>query len=167
MALGGGTSSISCFTFCLISFYFIEMLFLTSFCFSWSHPSPTVLVPALRTVGNIVTGDDSQTQVLTLVYNTNDVLLIYNFLVWDFFPAVLLYSCFFFFLIYLLLWCHFLVTYLTDLVGVGLCMWRNFTKLNSKFSILFYWRDYWMNGVGSVWFALIILVFVVWLLLSK
>ncbi|GMN44058.1 hypothetical protein TIFTF001_013260 [Ficus carica] len=27
-----------------------------------SHPSPTVLVPALRTVGNIVTGDDTQTQ---------------------------------------------------------------------------------------------------------
>lgn len=26
------------------------------------HPSPTVLVPALRTIGNIVTGDDSQTQ---------------------------------------------------------------------------------------------------------
>ncbi|KAJ0035228.1 hypothetical protein Pint_24298 [Pistacia integerrima] len=26
------------------------------------HPSPTVLVPALRTVGNIVTGDDTQTQ---------------------------------------------------------------------------------------------------------
>ncbi|XP_062081239.1 importin subunit alpha-4-like [Humulus lupulus] len=26
------------------------------------HPSPTVLVPALRTVDNIVTGDDSQTQ---------------------------------------------------------------------------------------------------------
>ncbi|CAN6895337.1 unnamed protein product, partial [Brassica oleracea] len=26
-----------------------------------SHPSPTVLIPALRTVGNIVTGDDSQT----------------------------------------------------------------------------------------------------------
>ncbi|XP_073272597.1 importin subunit alpha-4-like [Primulina huaijiensis] len=26
------------------------------------HPSPTVLVPALRTVGNIVTGDDGQTQ---------------------------------------------------------------------------------------------------------
>ncbi|KAF3574087.1 hypothetical protein F2Q69_00060527 [Brassica cretica] len=25
------------------------------------HPSPTVLIPALRTVGNIVTGDDSQT----------------------------------------------------------------------------------------------------------
>ncbi|KAL2231279.1 UNVERIFIED_CONTAM: Importin subunit alpha [Sesamum indicum] len=26
------------------------------------HPSPTVLIPALRTVGNIVTGDDLQTQ---------------------------------------------------------------------------------------------------------
>lgn len=26
------------------------------------HPSPKVLIPALRTVGNIVTGDDSQTQ---------------------------------------------------------------------------------------------------------
>ncbi|KAG5525478.1 hypothetical protein RHGRI_031955 [Rhododendron griersonianum] len=30
--------------------------------FSASHPSPTVLIPALRTVGNIVTGDDAQTQ---------------------------------------------------------------------------------------------------------
>lgn len=28
-----------------------------------SHQSPSVLVPALRTVGNIVTGDDMQTQV--------------------------------------------------------------------------------------------------------
>lgn len=28
-----------------------------------SHPSPSVLIPALRTVGNIVTGDDMQTQV--------------------------------------------------------------------------------------------------------
>ncbi|KAE8671275.1 Importin subunit alpha-1 [Hibiscus syriacus] len=27
-----------------------------------SHPSPTVLIPALRTVGNIVSGDDTQTQ---------------------------------------------------------------------------------------------------------
>jgi hypothetical protein len=27
-----------------------------------SHPSATVLIPALRTVGNIVTGDDAQTQ---------------------------------------------------------------------------------------------------------
>jgi hypothetical protein len=29
-----------------------------------SHPSPSVLIPALRTVGNIVTGDDLQTQVI-------------------------------------------------------------------------------------------------------
>ncbi|KHN03948.1 Importin subunit alpha [Glycine soja] len=28
------------------------------------HPSPSVLIPALRTVGNIVTGDDLQTQVI-------------------------------------------------------------------------------------------------------
>ncbi|KAL0420090.1 UNVERIFIED_CONTAM: Importin subunit alpha-1a [Sesamum radiatum] len=28
------------------------------------HPSPSVLIPALRTVGNIVTGDDTQTQVI-------------------------------------------------------------------------------------------------------
>ncbi|CAI7931342.1 unnamed protein product [Closterium sp. NIES-54] len=28
------------------------------------HPSPSVLIPALRTVGNIVTGDDHQTQVI-------------------------------------------------------------------------------------------------------
>jgi hypothetical protein len=29
------------------------------------HPSPSVLIPALRTVGNIVTGDDLQTQVIS------------------------------------------------------------------------------------------------------
>ncbi|TYH10059.1 hypothetical protein ES288_A07G147800v1 [Gossypium darwinii] len=29
---------------------------------SCCHPSPTVLIPALRTVGNIVSGDDIQTQ---------------------------------------------------------------------------------------------------------
>ncbi|GAA0185192.1 transporter [Lithospermum erythrorhizon] len=29
-----------------------------------AHPSPSVLIPALRTVGNIVTGDDGQTQVM-------------------------------------------------------------------------------------------------------
>ncbi|MCI04376.1 importin subunit alpha-1-like, partial [Trifolium medium] len=29
------------------------------------HPSPSVLIPAVRTVGNIVTGDDTQTQVVT------------------------------------------------------------------------------------------------------
>ena len=28
------------------------------------HQSPSVLVPALRTVGNIVTGDDMQTQII-------------------------------------------------------------------------------------------------------
>ncbi|XP_020967499.1 importin subunit alpha-2 [Arachis ipaensis] len=28
------------------------------------HPSPSVLIPALRTVGNIVTGDDMQTQII-------------------------------------------------------------------------------------------------------
>ncbi|XP_047316639.1 importin subunit alpha-like isoform X2 [Impatiens glandulifera] len=28
------------------------------------HPSPSVLIPALRTVGNIVTGDDVQTQIM-------------------------------------------------------------------------------------------------------
>lgn len=28
------------------------------------HPSPSVLIPALRTVGNIVTGDDLQTQII-------------------------------------------------------------------------------------------------------
>ncbi|MCI18642.1 importin subunit alpha-1-like, partial [Trifolium medium] len=27
------------------------------------HPSPEVLIPALRTLGNIVIGDDMQTQV--------------------------------------------------------------------------------------------------------
>lgn len=27
-----------------------------------SHPSPSVLIPSLRTIGNIVTGDDLQTQ---------------------------------------------------------------------------------------------------------
>ena len=32
-------------------------------CCLLSHPSPSVLIPALRTVGNIVTGDDVQTQV--------------------------------------------------------------------------------------------------------
>lgn len=31
--------------------------------FFCSHASPSVLIPALRTVGNIVTGDDMQTQV--------------------------------------------------------------------------------------------------------
>lgn len=38
--------------------------FLLKLCLFSSHPSPSVLIPALRTVGNIVTGDDLQTQVL-------------------------------------------------------------------------------------------------------
>jgi len=33
-------------------------------CMLFRHPSPSVLIPALRTVGNIVTGDDMQTQVM-------------------------------------------------------------------------------------------------------
>lgn len=39
------------------------------------HPSPSVLIPALRTVGNIVTGDDMQTQVLTFGASFVAVLL--------------------------------------------------------------------------------------------
>ncbi|MCL7032622.1 hypothetical protein MKW94_017421 [Papaver nudicaule] len=31
---------------------------------AFRHPSPSVLIPALRTVGNIVTGDDMQTQII-------------------------------------------------------------------------------------------------------
>jgi hypothetical protein len=46
-------------------------MLLTKYCFFFfsflSHPSPTVLIPALRTVGNIVTGDDGQTQVWTII----------------------------------------------------------------------------------------------------
>lgn len=50
------------------------MLFLYLWYFAFdSHPSPTVLIPALRTVGNIVTGDDSQTQVY-LTYNILQLL---------------------------------------------------------------------------------------------
>jgi hypothetical protein len=42
--------------------------------FLFRHPSASVLIPALRTVGNIVTGDDMQTQVnsigkLDLLFN--------------------------------------------------------------------------------------------------
>lgn len=42
----------------------IAMYLRLIFFFTFSHPSPSVLIPALRTVGNIVTGDDMQTQVL-------------------------------------------------------------------------------------------------------
>ncbi|KAI3448515.1 hypothetical protein Pfo_005180 [Paulownia fortunei] len=38
------------------------------------HPSPSVLIPALRTVGNIVTGDDIQTQYI-ISYNALPCLL--------------------------------------------------------------------------------------------
>ncbi|XVF38901.1 hypothetical protein REPUB_Repub20aG0142900 [Reevesia pubescens] len=41
------------------------------------HPSQTVLVPALRTIGNIVTGDDSQTQV---VIDNQGLLCLYKFI---------------------------------------------------------------------------------------
>ncbi|ESQ35942.1 hypothetical protein EUTSA_v10007310mg [Eutrema salsugineum] len=41
------------------------------------HPSPTVLIPALRTVGNIVTGDDSQTQ---FIINSGVLPHLYNLL---------------------------------------------------------------------------------------
>ena len=51
-------------------------------CGAWRrHTSPSVLVPALRTVGNIVTGNDYQTQVrsdnvfvmaVIIVYTHND-----------------------------------------------------------------------------------------------
>lgn len=38
------------------------------------HPSPSVLIPALRTVGNIVTGDDMQTQVFSSKISYSSVL---------------------------------------------------------------------------------------------
>lgn len=41
------------------------------------HPSPSVLIPALRTVGNIVTGDDMQTQVLRSIISHNSLFSIY------------------------------------------------------------------------------------------
>ncbi|KAG6531970.1 hypothetical protein ZIOFF_005807 [Zingiber officinale] len=39
------------------------------------HPSPSVLIPALRTVGNIVTGDDLQTQALSEFFVINNQAL--------------------------------------------------------------------------------------------
>lgn len=44
----------------------------TKLYFLCSHPSPTVLIPALRTVGNIVTGDDIQTQVTIISSHSYD-----------------------------------------------------------------------------------------------
>jgi hypothetical protein len=37
------------------------------------HPAPSVLIPALRTVGNIVTGDDMQTQVLSSIISRSSL----------------------------------------------------------------------------------------------
>lgn len=45
----------------------------------FSHPSPSVLIPALRTVGNIVTGDDIQTQVLLRMFCQSCWLISYPF----------------------------------------------------------------------------------------
>lgn len=44
-----------------------------------SHPSPSVLIPALRTVGNIVTGDDMQTQVWLRMFYHSYWLMCYLF----------------------------------------------------------------------------------------
>ena len=59
---------------CVVSNY----LYLGPELLSWilvSHPSPSVLIPALRTVGNIVTGDDMQTQVLTTSKTSENILV--------------------------------------------------------------------------------------------
>jgi hypothetical protein len=37
------------------------------------HQAPSVLIPALRTVGNIVTGDDMQTQVLSSIISRSSL----------------------------------------------------------------------------------------------
>jgi hypothetical protein len=47
----------------LLMFIIVNDLLSIYLGFFYSHPSPSVLIPALRTVGNIVTGDDIQTQV--------------------------------------------------------------------------------------------------------
>lgn len=49
------------------SFSIVVQFLLTKIRFG-RHPSATVLIPALRTVGNIVTGDDAQTQVEGTMY---------------------------------------------------------------------------------------------------
>jgi len=69
-----GASSVCILLWCsfLLSFsvvfFWFELLKYASYsqCFICSHPSPSVLIPALRTVGNIVTGDDLQTQVCSV-----------------------------------------------------------------------------------------------------
>ncbi|MCL7033683.1 hypothetical protein MKW94_008715 [Papaver nudicaule] len=54
------------------------------------HPSPTVYTPSLRTVGNIVTGDDEQTQVLI----DNQVLpCLYQLLTQNYSKNIKNYAC--------------------------------------------------------------------------
>lgn len=53
-------------------------LFLFIYLLISSHPSPSVLIPALRTVGNIVTGDDLQTQVLLVLGLSSYIFLSIN-----------------------------------------------------------------------------------------
>ncbi|CAA7020504.1 unnamed protein product [Microthlaspi erraticum] len=45
------------------------------------HPSPSVLIPALRSIGNIFTGDDAQTQILGNIQSltfTNSIIFIFK-----------------------------------------------------------------------------------------
>ncbi|GAV71684.1 Arm domain-containing protein/IBB domain-containing protein [Cephalotus follicularis] len=54
------------------------------------HPSPTVLVPALRTVGNIVTGDDAQTQ---CVINNQGLPCLYQLLTQNYKKSIKKEAC--------------------------------------------------------------------------
>lgn len=60
--VSGASSHVRRKIFIICSFCFLNYKGLR-ICLVVSHPSPSVLIPALRTVGNIVTGDDVQTQV--------------------------------------------------------------------------------------------------------
>lgn len=61
------------YLYLLLLLLFNRFRLLTNFCRLLSHPSPSVLIPALRTVGNIVTGDDLQTQVCSCqVFHNKD-----------------------------------------------------------------------------------------------
>ncbi|GLT43156.1 hypothetical protein SLA2020_171270 [Shorea laevis] len=54
------------------------------------HPSPTVLIPALRTVGNIVTGDDMQTQ---CIINHQALPCLFNLLMSNFKKSIKKEAC--------------------------------------------------------------------------
>ncbi|XP_022722913.1 importin subunit alpha-4-like isoform X2 [Durio zibethinus] len=54
------------------------------------HPSQTVLVPALRTIGNIVTGDDSQTQV---AIDSQSLPCLYKFLAQNYKKSIKKEAC--------------------------------------------------------------------------